>query len=150
MFDLKGLCRFLVKAKIATYASGDEAKKIIEADKSTSLVFVEGDWKYHDNYFGGEPYGGREVAFFKNKPVYIMTYYGSINKGIVDFGEIYKILQQALLLMPDTKPYRGPEKYVQGNYVYLNNFTGEVDSFFGEEKIELAGKEIYSGGYPFY
>jgi len=68
----KQLCRFLVKAKKSTYAAGGKAKKTIEGDKSTTLVFKDGDWRYHDNYFGGEPFGGREVAFLKNKPVYIM------------------------------------------------------------------------------
>ena len=78
MFDLKQLCEFLVQAKKSTYALGDDSIKIKESDGSTSLIFEKGDWKYHDNYFGGEPYGGREVVFFKNKPVYIMVYYGQI------------------------------------------------------------------------
>jgi hypothetical protein len=147
MNNLEELCRFLVKAKKATYASGDETKKVIEKDGSTSLIFIESDWKYHDNYFGGEPFGGREVVFFKDKPIYIMTYYGLVNEKITDFGEIYKILQQALLLIPENKPYRGPEKYIQGDYVYSNNFSGEVDNFSGEEIIKYNGEEIYKTRY---
>ncbi len=58
MVEIKNLCNFLVKAKKAIYASGDENTKIKESDKSTTLIFEEGDFKYHDNYFGGEPYGG--------------------------------------------------------------------------------------------
>ena len=76
MINLNELRAFLVKAKKATYASGDDSAKIIEKDKSTTLIFEDGDWKYHDNYFGGEPYGGREVVLFQGNPVYIMTYYG--------------------------------------------------------------------------
>jgi hypothetical protein len=45
MIDLSELCKFLVKAKKSTYAAGDDAKKIIEADKSTTLIFEDGDWK---------------------------------------------------------------------------------------------------------
>ncbi|HNY04800.1 MAG TPA: hypothetical protein PKI92_03540, partial [Candidatus Woesebacteria bacterium] len=75
MLDIKNLREFLVKAKKSTYASGDASKEIVELDKSTTLIFEEGDFKYHDNYFGGEPYGGREVVFFKGEPVYIMVYY---------------------------------------------------------------------------
>ncbi|GHV24908.1 hypothetical protein FACS1894176_02220 [Bacteroidia bacterium] len=52
MINLSELCRFLTKAKKATYASGDSTKKIKESDFSTTLLFEEGDWKYHDNYFG--------------------------------------------------------------------------------------------------
>ena len=73
MLDTKKLCKFLVEAKKVTYATGDLANKAINSDKSTTLIFENGDWKYHDNYFGGEPYGGREVVFFKNQPIYIMA-----------------------------------------------------------------------------
>lgn len=42
MIDLKELCKFLAQAKKSTYASGDNAKKIIEADKSITMTFEEG------------------------------------------------------------------------------------------------------------
>jgi len=95
MIDIQNLKEFLVKAKKNTYASGDKSKKIIESDKSTTLIFIDGDFKYHDNYFGGEPYGGREVVFFKDEPVYMMVYYGLVDKKVNDFREIYKILQKS-------------------------------------------------------
>jgi hypothetical protein len=147
MFDKKDLCKFLVKAKKTTYAVGDLAKKIINDDKSTTLTFEEGDWKYHDNYFGGEPYGGREVVFFKNEPVYIMTYYGQVNEKVSDVKKIYGILMNALKLIPENKPYRGPEEYTENNLEYRNSFTGEVDNFSGEEKILENGNEVYSAKY---
>lgn len=100
-----GLCEFLVKAKKFTYASGDESIKIKEKNKSTSLIYQEGSWLYHDNYFGGEPYGGREVVFMNQKPVYIMTYYGWVHERCTDIQSVYKILQQALSLIPEDKPF---------------------------------------------
>ncbi len=145
--DKQHLCNFLVKAKRATYAAGDMANKIINEDHSTTLIFEEGDWKYHDNYFGGEPFGGREVVLFQNTPIYIMTYYGKVDETIVDCNQIYKTLQNALLLIPHEHPYRGPREYIQENYKYINNFTGEVDNFFGEEIIMQDGKEIYKTRY---
>jgi len=39
------------------YAAGGSAVKTREADHSTTIVLEHGDWKFHDNYFGGEPYG---------------------------------------------------------------------------------------------
>lgn len=147
MINKKKLCKFLVKAKKSTYAAGALAQKIINNDKSTTLIFENGDWKYHDNYFGGEPYGGREVVFFKNQPVYIMTYYGQINNSISDVSKVYNILMDALKLIPEDKPYRGPIKYNSGNLSYKNNFTGEIDNFFGEESIAENGKEIYRAKY---
>ena len=147
MFDTKKLCEFLVEAKKSTYASGDRADKISEQDKSTTLVFEKGDWRYHDNYFGGEPYGGREVVLFKGDPVYIMTYYGWVNKGTANVEDVYKTLQQALFEISKSHPYRGPEKYTQGNYDYLNSFIGEIDNFYGEEVIKSEGKDLYKARY---
>lgn len=148
MIDKKRLCEFLVKAKKATYATGEAAKKIIENDKSTTLVFEEGDFKYHDNYFGGEPFGGREIVFFQNEPIYIMTYYGSVNESVSDFKVVYGILQKALLLIPENYPFRGPDEYSESGFTYKNSYTGEIDSFFGDENISSAdGKEIYRAKY---
>ena len=104
--------------------------------------------KYHDNYFGGEPFGGREVVFLQNEPIYIMTYYGLVDESIVDFEPIYKVLQKALSLIPEDYPFRGPKEHVDGNFIYKNDFTGEIDNFFGEETISSAnGKEIYKAKY---
>jgi len=124
------------------------AKKIVETDKSTTMIFEDGDWKYHDNYFGGEPYGGREVVFFQNQPVYMMVYYGWVIEGVSDVQAVYKTLQGALTLIPEDKPFRGPKKFSQDGAEYTNVFTGEIDNFFGEEVIKLEnGKEIYKAKY---
>lgn len=147
MISLTNLKEFLVEAKKLTYAGGEISKKILEMDKSTTLTFEDGDYKYHDNYFGGEPYGGREVVFFKDEPVYMMVYYGLVNEEVTDFHEIYKILRKALSLIPEDKPYRGPKEYVEGDYKYINNFIGEVDNFSGEESISYKETEVYSAKY---
>lgn len=148
MIDKKRLCKFLVEAKKSTYAAGETAKKIIEADKSTTLIFEDGEFKYHDNYFGGEPFGGREVVFWRNDPVYIMTYYGLVDESVLDFEVVYQVLQKALLLIPEDHPFRGPAEYAKDELTYKNIFTGEIDNFFGEETISDAhGKEIYKAKY---
>ena len=76
-----------------------------------------------------------------------MTYYGQVDSKISDCSEIYRVLQQALSLIPKDKPYRGPAEYKTGDYQYLNNFQGEVDSFSGEEVINYQGQEIYRAKY---
>ncbi|OIO49633.1 MAG: hypothetical protein AUJ34_00805 [Parcubacteria group bacterium CG1_02_41_12] len=148
MIDKQRLCKFLVKAKKATYAAGETSKKIVEDDKSTTLIFEDGDLKYHDNYFGGEPFGGREVVFLQNEPIYIMTYYGLVDESVSDFEAVYKILQKALSLIPEDHPYRGPKEYIEDGLIYKNSYTGEIDNFFGEETISSAGgNEIYKAKY---
>ena len=50
-------------------------------------------------------------------------------------------------LIPEEKPYRGPKEYRKGELLYVNNFTGEIDNFSGEEIIKENGKEIYHAKY---
>ena len=147
MMNILNLNQFLIKAKKSTYASGDTAQKIKEDDKSTTLIFKEGDYKYHDNYFGGEPYGGREVVFFQGKPIYLMVYYGFVDENAKDVGEVYRVLQQALSLIPEHAPYRGPAEYVLGEYKYTNIYVGELGNFSGEEIIKYNGNEVYRAKY---
>lgn len=147
MINTKQLCEFLVKAKKAGYANGNKANKIKEKNKSKTITFKNGDWAYNDNYFGGEPYGGREVVFFKNQPVYMMVYYGLVYEKIKNFKEVYKFLQEAITLIPKDKPFRGPKKYKRDNYIYENKFVGNVTNFSGIEVIKLNGKKIYDARY---
>ena len=53
-----------------------------------------------------------------------------------------------MLLIPEDYPFRGPKKYIEGDLTYKNNYTGEIDNFFGEEIITSKdGKEIYKAKY---
>lgn len=148
MINLKLLREFLTKTKKLGYASGKKAQKIKEKDISKTIISTDGHWKCHDNYFGGEPYGGREVVFFKNKPVYMIVYYGYVNKSHKDFKKVYKFLQEALLVKQ--KSYfivRGPKKYKQGDFIYVNKFKGRINNFSGQETIYFKSKKIYKATY---
>ena len=147
MINSKQLCEFLVKAKKTGYASGDKANKSKEKNKSKTITFKNGDWLYYDNYFGGEPYGGEEVVYLKNQPVYMMVYYGSVDKSIKDFKKVYKFLREALALMPKDEPFRGPKFYKSGEYAYRNWFQGGTTNFSGVEKIYFGKKKIYEAKY---
>lgn len=147
MPNFQDLREFLVLAKKATYASGNKNIENKEIDGSTSLMFEDGDFQYHDNYFGGEPYGGREVAFYKGRPIYIMVYYGFVKKDADSINDIYSILRKSLSLIPEDYPYRGPKEFEDGNYKYSNKYVGEIDNFSGEEVIEYNGEKIYGAKY---
>lgn len=138
---------FLIRAHLAGYAAGDSARKTKEVDGSTTLVFEQGDWRYHDNYFGGEPYGGREVVFFRGKPVWMMVYYGGVLPSVKDLKPIYAFLQHALRNMPDNMPCRGPEFFDEGvsrPYIYKCSVRGSFVNFSGEEQIiEYAFRQVY-------
>lgn len=142
---------FLVLAKTSTYAAGDSAKKIKNNDFSTTLVFENNDWKYHDNYFGGEPYGGREIVFYKNKPIWMMVYYGAVTNQKIEVSKIYNFLMKSLKKIPKNNPYRGPQNLEILNYLYENKFSGEIGSFSGKEEIFVENKPVFftkfSGGF---
>jgi hypothetical protein len=144
--DKKQLKEFIFKASRATYASGDESIKQKQKDNSTTIVFEEGDYKYNDNYFGGEPYGGREVVFLKNKPIWMMVYFGLVHKNI-EAKEVYPFLVESLSNTTTDMPYRGPTLFEKGNFKYTNDFDGNVNNFSGVEKIFNDSVCIYEAKY---
>lgn len=144
--DIEGLRKFLIGSNRAGYAGGEEKKWVKEPDGSTTIPFEQGDWRSHDNFFGGEPYGGRTVVFYRNQAVWMMVYYGWVVEG-VDADMVYGVLRGALMQMPGEYPYRGPQEFIQGDFVYRNKWEGELGRFSGEETIEQAGKLIYRADY---
>jgi hypothetical protein len=74
--DAEQLRRFLLKSNAAGYAGGDEKQWVRESDGSWTIVFEGRPWKSHDNFFGGEPYGGRTVVFHQGEPMWLLVYYG--------------------------------------------------------------------------
>lgn len=146
MMNKESLKQFLMDSNSAGYAGGEEKKWIKEPDGSTTIPFEKDLWKSHDNFFGGEPYGGRTIVFYEGKPYWIMVYYGRVEEKI-DNDLVYKILRNALKQMPSSYPFRGPKEFIEGEYVYTNFWKGEVDDFSGEEQITQAGKLVYKANY---
>ncbi len=89
--DSEALKQFIFEASRATYASGDESIKQKQADESTTIEFRKRSYVYQDNYFGGEPYGGREVVFLDGKPVWMMIYYGRVHSD-AERKEVYPFI----------------------------------------------------------
>jgi len=144
--DKKALREFVQKANREGYGSGRRDNWTKEKDGSTTIVFESGDFKMHDNFFGGEPYGRREVVFCKGKVTWMMVYYGAVAKG-QDIIKIYALIQKALSNAPDQMPVRGPGILKDGNLEYVNNWQGDIEKFSGGEFIVENGKQIYSANY---
>jgi len=134
----KVLIDFLIKAKKRGYAAGNETK---EPDGSYSARLEEEDFKYHDNWFGAETFGGREAVFYKNKPCWMMVFFGS--------GKEFAIptLKKALLSAPNDFPARGPRELEDGSFKYKNVWQGDIEKFSGEEEIIKNGKIVYNAKY---
>ncbi len=144
--EIQKLNEFLIKFNEAGYASGNENAWTKELDSSTSIRYKNGEFEAHDNFFGGEPYGGREVVFFDNKPYWLMVYYGFVMENI-DKNEIYKVLRNALMNQPKDFPVRGPKEIELDAMVYRNEWSGDLEKFSGKEVILKDGKIVYEANY---
>lgn len=144
---------FLVEANKSGYAAGETKNWVKEADGSQTIIHESknGDWLYHDNFFGGEPYGGREVIFWQGKAVWMMVYYGEISDKTVDKKVVYQFLQKALMGDNLELPVRGPaelREQIDGQeWVYQMNSDGDMMRFKGSEVITLDGREIYKADF---
>jgi len=137
------LSKFLVKAKIATYASVGEANERTLEDGAKELTFEDGNLKYHDRYYGFNPFIGEEVVFENEKIVWSMNYYGKIISGVVSAKQIYEFLKMAMRQVKEDRPFRGPDNFKSGDFEYTDESIGDINDFSGTEKILFKGQEIY-------
>ena len=134
----KKLTDFLIKAKQATYA-GKGAETASSRVKSHDLIFREGEYMYYDTYLGGDKFAGEEALWISEVPYWSMNYVGRVTGA--DFSGDF--LKQALLRVPEDKPFRGPEEYSEGDYTYKCSIDGDYEWFQGKEMITLKGEQIY-------
>ncbi len=143
---------FLLTAKRQTYAAGDESTKV-EAllPGSKQLEYREGPLLYRDVYFGGDYFAGQETVYYKDRPVWAMTYAGGITDDAIEAGPVYGFLQEALQHVTPARPYRGPSTFSLGDYTYQDENLGDFENFWGEETITYQGQIVYhlhySGGW---
>ena len=141
------LSSFVYEASNSTFASADLSKLTKENDHSTTLTYKKGHWSYNDNYFGGEPYGGREVVFYKKKPYWMMVYYGTVSDKYPDIKGLYAFLQEALRRGTLTFPWRGPKLFKKGTFTYTFNIFGSVERFTAIEVIKSGKMIVYTANF---
>lgn len=139
------LKKFLEKANMPHTLGTADTKK--EKNGSRTITFEDGDWSMEDNFFGGEPYGGQQVVFYKEKPHWLCVYYGRVHDTELSPDVVYDFLREALQYPEEGKPYRGPANYKKDNLEYRNKISGDADNLFGEEEILDKGKQIYWAKY---
>ena len=132
------LVEFLIRAKKATYA-GKGAETISSREKSHDLTYRDGDYMYYDTYLGSVRFAGEEALWIKNTPFWSMNYIGRVI-GSPFSGDF---LKEALLRVPEDKPFRGPETYSNGDYTYHCETEGTFGWFHGKETICYKGSQIY-------
>lgn len=132
---------FLIKAKKNTYASDDSQEAFVEGARE--LTFEEGDFVYKDKYFGIDPFSGEEIVWQADIPVWSMNYYGKIISSSVLSKDVYPFLRKAMGKVDEESIFRGPSKFVEGDFTYENKSTGDIDLFKGEESIFFKGEKVY-------
>ena len=132
------LVEFLIRAKKATYA-GKGAETVSSREKSHDLTYRDGDYMYYDTYLGTGKFAGEEALWIKNTPFWSMNYIGRVIGGPFS-GDF---LKEALLRVPEDRPFRGPETYSNGDYTYHCENEGTFEWFHGIETICYKGSQIY-------
>ena len=151
LIDLEELAQFLVRAKKQTYAAGDINKVSPQAPGFKEFEYTEGDWSYRDSYSGFYRAPGREVVRVKGKPVWDMHYVGGMRPryyGDEQFAkDTFTFLRKALMLVEESKPFRGPERLQEENDEYVCHGDGDITDVKGTERILFKGKEVFVQDY---
>ena len=134
----KKIIDFLLEAKKKTYA-GKGAETSSSRPASHDLVYSDGDLMYYDTYLGGDKFAGEEALWISDVPYWSMNYVGRVT-GQNFSGDF---LKEALSNVPFEKPFRGPEKFQNGDYEYTCSVEGDFEWFQGKEIITLRGQQIY-------
>ena len=134
----KQIIDFLIRAKKETYAG-----KGFEADPSRpnshDLEYTEGSLKYIDTYLGSTKFAGEEALWKDDVPFWSMNYIGRVLGD--GFSDVFH--KEALLLVSEDLPFRGPERYEKGDYLFTCDVDGDFRWFTGYEAIYFKGSKVY-------
>lgn len=147
---LEQLNKFLFEANEHGY--GGESKEVpAQRPGFTELEYISGDWKMHDSYAGHFFAPGQEIVYFKDEPVWAMAYAGGMEFEYHNNNELtheaFVFLKKALMAMNPGKPFRGPEKFEEGEYKYVSTVAGDTKDFIGNEKIYKANKLVFEQNF---
>lgn len=132
------LVKFLLEAKKATYAGkGPELSPSRPA--SHDLEDSRENLKYIDSYLGSEKFAGEEALWEDGLPVWAMNYAGRVTAP----GFSGDFLKAALLLVPEDRPFRGPERYEENHFIYSCTVDGDFSWFSGTEEIWAGDTKVY-------
>ena len=147
-FSLEDLNTFIVKAKAATYVGDGQQTQSCRLG-SHDLKFEDGPFSYLDSYFGGSDFIGQEVAYYKDRPVWAMNYYGRIlQPDLITAAEAGKMIKDSLSKMyADESRFLGGFEHTTGNLRYTDTSQGEVASFMGKEWIARDNVKVYELDY---
>lgn len=149
-FDMQALNAFIVRAKAATYVGAGEHVTPCRTG-SHDLRFTDGDWSYHDSYFGGADFIGEEVVYFGEQPVWAMNYCGYILRDdLLTGAQAGQMIRASLSRMYQEGRFLGGFEHTENDLTYVDASEGDSKRFRGRELIrrgqEVAYELLYHGG----
>lgn len=140
--DMSSLIDFKLEAAKNTYA-GHGNTCTSSRLCSNDYLYEKGIYRYYDTWLGGEKFSGEEAIWKNDIPVYAMNYFGRT----LDERFSGDFLKEALCLATIEYPYRGPEFYQSGEYIYKTKVIGIMEWFQGYEEIYYQDKKVYECFY---
>lgn len=140
--DRNLLIEFRLEANKNTYA-GYAPEVSASRTASHDYFFERDDYSYYDTWLGGEKFAGEEAIWKRGKAVYAMNYFGRT----LDERFSGDFLKEALREATTEYPYRGPEYYKSGEYIYKTKVIGSIDWFQGYEEIFCQNIKVYECYY---
>ncbi len=136
--DIDKLIEFRLEANKNTYAAFMNETASTRYD-SHDFSYSNGLYTYHDTYVGGEQFAGEEAIWYNRKSRYAMNYMGRVLCQHFSGNFLKEALRKADRVMP----YRGPEYYQSGEYIYKCNVIGDFRWFQGHEEIYRSDEKVY-------
>ena len=135
---LTELMDFRLEANRNTYAACTNEFPSTRLD-SHDFRYERDGYTYHDTYIGTKIFTGEEAVWKDGVALYGMNYLGRV------LSESFSgsFLKEALRAADRKMPYRGPEYYEAGEYVYRAKVTGDFSWFQGYEEILFHEEKVY-------
>lgn len=140
--DMDELIEFKLEAIKNTYGGyGQEcgASRL----RSHDYIYEKGDYLYYDTWLGGEKFSGEEAIWKNGIPVFAMNYFGRNLDERFSGDFLKEVLSGATKEMP----YRGPEYFQSGEYIYKTKVVGDMEWFQGYEEIYYHDIKVYECFY---
>jgi hypothetical protein len=140
---------FILKARTKTYASAEGKSESI-LPKAVQYDYANGDFSYRDIYYiGNGIFPGIETVYFKDNPVWSMSYYGNFSKMTEEQAD--GMLRKALNdNWEKTRIYNYVEKDY-GDFKYICDGQGNINELSGTEEIYVGNEKVYffyyAGGF---
>ena len=138
MSDINRLIEFRLEDSINTYAACMNETDSTRLN-SHDFTYSNGSYTYHDTYVGGEQFAGEEAIWYEGRSQYAMNYIGRVLSQNFS-GDFFK---EALRKADKKMPFRGPEYYQSGQYIYKCNVVGDFSWFQGYEEIYCDNEKVY-------